>query len=117
MCSLCQTILNIYEIPYIYDSLVSLVFSVCYNIIKLNKNLKRIKLNKTNKTDFKVYIFMLIMHGSVLNSRPINIFNIPHKCSKNSILSNKIVESLAKSVSSFIGYLKKREQPQQSMNT
>ena len=90
-----------------------------YSIMKLNKNLNKKKLNKTNKTHIYDYMFTLFMNGSKLRSRRKNICHIPHKCSKKYHLSKKKTpEFLSKSESSLIGYLIKSciNQLQQSMN-
>ena len=56
--------------------------ALCYRIIKLNKNIKRTNLDKTNKTHIYVYIFTLFIRGTILRSRPMDVWHIPHKCRK-----------------------------------
>ena len=78
-----------------------------YSKMKVNKYMNRTKLNKTSKNPYHVYIFTLLMYGSVSNSRPIENCYISHKWCKKQNVSNKMPAFLSKSVSSLIEYLMK----------
>ena len=89
--------------------------------MKLNKNLNKKKLNKTNKTHIYDYMFTLFMNGSKLKSRRKNLTNASYTSQmqqKISSFKKKSPEFLSKSESSLIGYLVKSciNQLQQSMN-
>ena len=75
-----ETVNNIFHSFYSFSQF-PIGNAFCYSIMKLNKNARRTKWNKTNKTHIYVYIFALFMHGSLLKSRPMNKWHIFHKCS------------------------------------
>ena len=78
--------------------------ALCYSIMKLNKNMNRIKLSKPNKIHIYVYIITIFMHGSALKRKTFCIY--PTNAERNNNLQVKR-QNMSKSVSYLIGHLMK----------